>query len=1194
MSRSGAPPSGREARPLDPATVPLDGITLIEASAGTGKTHAIGSLYLRLIAERGLPVDAILVLTFTNAATAELRARLRTRLVAARAALRTADGSEADEPVLVAALARVGERATVEARLGRAIAELDLAAVHTIHGFCQRVLSEHAFESGTAFERDLLADDRGLVGEVVDDFWRREVVAATPEEAAAALAARLDPGKLAAFAVRHLGRPELAVHGGEPVDVAALRARARATTAAVRVAWGDGRAGLAAAIEAAPGLDRRRLRRDVVERALRTIDDALAVDAVPATVPKGLERLTPDGVALATRAGEPPPEHPLLPVLGAWHAALVALEAGQVAWTRALLVRLLAFAGPELARRKRARAVMSYGDLLLDLDAALAGEGGEGLARALSERFRVALVDEFQDTDPVQYRILSRVFARPGHGLILVGDPKQAIYGFRGADVFAYLAAKRDVDRAWTLGENWRSVPTLVEAVNAVLGRGSRPFLLDGIDFRPVAPAARAAPMLAVDGDEPTPLVLWTFGPEPGAKPLTKTAARAAVAEAVAGEVARLLALAATGRARIGERSLAGGDIAILVRRNTDGRRAREALARRGVAAVLRSPESVLDSPEAEELERLLLAVAEPADPGLARAAGATALVGMEAATLARTLDDDAELERLLDRFQRWHDAWRRNGFAPMLRRVMDECHTARRLLAIAGGERALTNYRHLGELAQEVAETGARSPEQLARWLVARRAEPGAGEAAELRLESDENLVQILTIHRSKGLEYPVVLCPDLWDAGKPLDGDEPLVWHDVEAGGRESLHLGPAIPPEIVTAARGEALAETLRLAYVALTRASCRLYVAWGGAVDAGASGLARLLHPPATPDDATPIAVDDWPARVAECAELAATVPGSIAVHPLPRPDHGPQTVPRVGSDLARLEARTFPGALSESRRVTSFTALASHDPRDDGRDHDAHRGPPGPVGGAPGQGMHAFPRGARAGTCLHAVLERLDFPCADHARIEAVAREQLAAHGIDTAWAGDVASGLAAVLDTPLVADAAIRLRDVPAAARVVELEFHFPVTRLRDSGLARVLSSHGHDGAAASLRFAPISGFVRGFVDLVMEAGGRYWIVDYKSNWLGPGADDYAAALLPPVMDREGYRLQYLLYTVAVSRYLRLRVPGYDQSRHFGGVLYLFLRGMEPRRGADQGVFHDCPTPTLVRALDDYLAGGGR
>ena len=1174
-------PPRPHAKPLDLFGAPLAGQRLVEASAGTGKTWTIAGLFLRLVVESGVPVDRILVVTYTNAATAELRERIRARLVDLRELLR---GGTCAEPMLETLLARLTDRDLALRRVDAAVLGFDTAAVHTIHGFCQRALAEHAFASRVPFERDLVPDPSARLRRVVQDFWRRELHDAEPALLRRLLAAGDSPETWLPFARAWLGRPHVVVDAPLPGDAGALAARVERAFHALRKAWDRD---AVVALLGAGALHGGSYSDVIIARACDEVERWLAADLPPLAFSNDTRKLTPTVLAGKTRKNAETPTHPVFDACAELADALQAQERDFACQRGALRARLLVAAGEALETLKRERREHSYDDLLLDLGRALEGPGGEALATLLRERYPAALVDEFQDTDPVQYGILRRIYAGSDAPLYLVGDPKQAIYGFRGADVFAYLAGGRDADGVYALEFNWRSDPALIEGVNALFSARADAFVVPGIDFIEVRPAERERQPLCIEGDPAAPLRVWHACRE-DTRPWSKGDANELAARTSAAEIARVLVLAREGRARIGARALAGGDIAVLVPTHRQGELVRRALRERGVASVQLSGESVFASHEAAELERVLLALAEPAREPLLRAALLTCLLGRDASDLERLSEDEGALEACMEAFDGWHREWRQRGLLAALRGLFESERVASRLLALPDGERRLTNTLHLAELLQAGPVTAGLGMTGTLKWLATRRETALSSgraeeETQELRLESDQNLVNIVTIHRSKGLEYPLVFCPFLWDPRESNQTPEWVSWHDPDADHQLRLDLGSTRFDTAVAAAAEESLAESMRLAYVALTRARhrCYLFIAECRGFERSAPGW--LLDAAGSPVATT-------------LARLAENHPDAIALEEPPASD---AAVNVAVVEAASLRARTPHGAVHSRRQIGSFSSLARGHAADR-PDHDAGVGAPSPsVDGtesAPREvaGIFAFPRGARAGTCLHAVFEALDFPLAADAAggdaLERLVETRLRTHGYGVEWRAVIAQMVRDVLNTPLADDGGPRLAEVPPSRCVHELEFHYPVAGLKASALARVLARHGLPGLSGEA-FQTLAGYLKGYIDLVFESGGRWYVLDWKSNWLGAAPQDYAAERLDTVMSREGYHLQYLLYTLAVHRWLSLTLPGYDYERHFGAVHYLFVRGMRPASGAANGVYATRPARELVEELDALMRG---
>lgn len=1189
---------------FDPLYAPLTGLNLIEASAGTGKTYALTALYLRLVMEAAIPVNRILVVTYTNAATKELRDRIRERLGQIRRAFQRGRAEEDDEFSL-RMLDVLPDRDLAIRRLNNAARGFDEAAIFTIHGFCQRALGDSAFASGLSFETEVLADPSDLLREIVEDFWRREFYPASPMVAQYFLDKKYSPEKLLADIRPYLGKPYLQVTtpAGD-ADGAALEQAFLLAYRQARDIWGSHRAEIEDLLLKAPSLNRQKYSLKSLPGWLNDMDSYLVAEIPKLELFPKFEQFTTSKLQKSLKNNQPAPRHPFFDACETLRASCETLADY---CRHQIPVKLLAYCDAELVARKRQQQLQSYDDLLLNLREALNDpRRGAALVDTLRHRYAAALIDEFQDTDPIQYEIFRRIYAGANHPVFLVGDPKQAIYSFRGADIFAYLSARHDATREYTLDVNWRSDPRLLTALNAVFGAAkAQPFLFDAIGFQPAIAAEkkRHEPLWIQGRDEP-PLQVWWLEPD-GAQPLGKGIANERAARATAAEIARLLNLGARGQAGIGDRPLAGGDIAVLVRSHRQGRMIREQLLRLRIPCVQQVDDSVFASLEASQLEGLLAAVLEPGDEGQVRAALADDWFGLSGETLYQLRDDEQAWARWLETFQAYRQQWRDEGFIHFFRAWLNEQAVALRLLAFQDGERRLTNLLHLAELLH-VASRAHPGMASLLKWLGDRRRAPAnRDEEQQLRLESDENLVRIVTVHKSKGLEYPVVFCPFPWDGKLRTGENDLLLYHDPANPARTVLAVGAAEDDPARRYARHEEMAESLRLFYVALTRAKQRCTLVWGKIKDADSAPAAWLLHRPTVKESGK-----DWleatqerfgkmetTAIRAELNAVFTAVKDAVAITPLPR-ESGQLYQPPVVAE-PELRARAFTGPIPESWRVGSFTALtAGHTV--EAPDYDLTVVVPVVETEPVADSVHdvfAFPRGARAGTCLHALFERLDFTQRDRERLEMLVNRTLAGHGLDAAvWTSVVADWVERILATPLD-DSGLTLATVASERRLNELEFTYPVASLRAEALRRVLGQHGYMAGPfreriENLEFSPLRGYMKGYMDLVFEADGRFYLVDYKSNWLGAEPVAYRRERLDEVMARESYGLQSLIYTVALHRYLRLRLPDYDYERYFGGVFYLFLRGMDPAWGPDCGVFHDRPTAALVTALDDLMATG--
>ena len=1206
---------------LDVFHCPLDGINLIEASAGTGKTWNLCGLYLRLLLEQGLETRQILVVTFTNAATAELRERIRARIVETLAYLEDPRLAGGDPFVhqLIETLVRERGLApeTIKQRLDLARHSFDEAAIFTIHGFCQRALADAPFAAGLPMGQQLLADDAELRLEAVRDFWRRRLAGDALADAMVNELARLkdSPERYADLLKRLLAKPLARVlwpQGSEappPPDLAGLEQayhRACAT-------WnGQQEAILNTLTQGRSQLHGQTYSEGALAKSLQAWATLCQAGEALAAPGEKLELLTAGKLRERTKNKCVTPVHEFFEQAQDYLTRRQALEHALALGRAHLLRALVAEAGPALVDAKQALRGVTFDDMLQNLHQRLTQGGHPGLAPALRRRFPAALIDEFQDTDPLQFGIFQAIYAGgpdPAQTpVFLVGDPKQAIYSFRNADLPTYLEAKRQAARTYSLVANQRASRPLIKALNALFGGHPRVFMLDGLDYQAVDYGAKPRRTL-VDRSAPRgDLQIWLLH-DADAPPPAKALAQQSALQATAAEIARLLQAASRGQITLDGAPLAPGDIAVLVRSHAQGSAMKQALAQLGVGSVELSQAGIFQTPDAEEVERVLRAVLEPSRPDLARAALATELMGLDAGALAALTRDAPRLTESMARFDDLRGLWLQRGFGIMFRRLLTRERVAERLLVRPDGERRLTNVLHLAECLHQASEHHA-APDLLLRHLETQRRDASGDEAQQLRLESDQDLVQIVTVHKSKGLEYPVVFCPTLWDGhvqGGPRNS-EGLEYHDDRGQPVLDLRgntLDPAEKQAIDAGIKLEQAAERLRLIYVALTRAVHRCYLVTG-CYERQSFGHASYTESARSPLNWLVLGAGQQPHNWFDAKPKPAEVIQGwqrLQGHPGIRldllPDSPGSPLPRTGADPDTLRVPP-PPPLPGPWRISSFSGLsqgATHERA--ASDHDARVTasaqtlPPQ----VPEADILRFPRGPEAGDCIHAVFEHSDF--SDPATWEPAIHRALSQHPqrlpeLDPAaqqsllprmLQGLVRQVLGAELRPGL------RLDTVTRSRRLTELEFNLPARHLTAQALNTTLASLGYP--VPRLGFQPLQGYLKGFIDLVFEHDGRFYVLDWKSNHLGPDAAAYGPDALAQAMTEHGYHLQALFYALALQRYLRQRLPDYDVTRHFGGVLYLFVRGVRPdwrdAAGEPAGVHFQRPEAHVLARLDALL-----
>ena len=1302
---------------LDPIHLPLTGSRLIEASAGTGKTFTIALLYVRLVLgprdetdtasfPRALTPPEILVVTFTNAATRELRDRIRARLVEAADAFqsgtdpdyttegapeagrrggptpgmasvapregftapprRPASGSapsmgaasESDiddlfaeppvdnsevvdnsggDPLLALRDSYPRERWPACARRLQLAAEwMDEAAVSTIHSWCHRMLREHAFESGSLFSLEMNLDQSELELEVARDYWRSFYYALDAEALAVVTRYWETPDALAEDVRRLQGDAELLPDAPPPAGALATmqaeRERVLGELKAPWPAWLDELSEALEAAAAAKAFDQRKLNSKSRADWLAKLRDWAGDPELtaPALTDTAWKRLTPEGMAEIWKTGKPL-DHSALHAVTELPERLTALPDAHAD----LLAHAVRWMSERRSRVQQRRAELGPDDLLERLDTAFAGPSGEALAAHVRRQFPVALVDEFQDTDPVQYRLFDHVYRLAEapdpddpSGILLIGDPKQAIYAFRGADIHTYLQARRDTaGRHVTLGTNFRSAGAMVEAVNRVFrfaeghpaGRGAFLFRSpegdNPVPFFPVAAKGRKD-SLTRDGRPLPALTLWHLPAEDGASEegITKGAYFKEMAARCATHMAELLREGQAGRTGFAEpgepfRALAPSDLAVLVNNGNEAKAIRGALLDRGIRSVyLSDKEGVFETPAALELEVWLTACAEPDSERRLHAALAMPSLGMSLHDLDALQHDELAWEERVLQFRGYHRKWQRQGVLPMLHRLLADFAVPTRLLRSASGERHLTDLLHLGELLQK-ASAELDGEHALLRHLSEARAQPPAqADTHRLRLESDADLVQVITIHKSKGLEYPLVFLPFICAFREKKASDLPLTWHD--DAGRRRLSLEP--DDTVLARADDERLGEDLRKLYVALTRAR---HATWLGLAplkgfERSAIGQVLTAGAPLSPTSTDGLLDALFPlAQGAEETELKV----------LPAPEPSDLAVPIEENGEALREALTPARRAREHWWIASYSALRLGGERISGeriggaeepalleepesaleataremRDEPSDPAQPGQP--ASDGSLHRFPRGPAAGTFLHGLLEwagadgfarlatepaRLDDTLARRANLRGW-RERIPA--LQDWLRGLLASELP-MPDTPEGPVAPLRLDRLQGTHYQVELEFWFAAHQVDTTRLDSLVSAHTLGGIERpALERDRLNGMLKGFIDLVVEHEGRFYVLDWKSNHLGRDDEAYSEAAMAQAVREKRYDLQYCLYLLALHRLLEARLPHYDIDRHLGGALYVFLRG---QHAPSRGVHRERPSRELIEQLD--------
>ena len=1197
-----------ETIPLNPITLPLNQIRLIEASAGTGKTYTIGSLYLRLLLKAGennfsrpLNVEEILVVTFTEMATEELKKKIRERITDAidklTAFAETRDKSVFKNDEFLTALCHDLDIFEAIHRLKLAEQNMDLAAIYTIHGFCRRMLMQYAFHSGIHFNLELIKDQSDLLVRFANEFWREHFYPL--------------PFEMADFIANELGSPDYVLSLLESdlgknliVDLENQQALSISITEFLHQYLGE------------YFKDIKALKRFWLESAGKIselITEELNKDYAKGE-PKSLSRRSYNTSRLAKWIDQvnawanDPRDYVLNETLMSYFTQSALGKKGEEGASpfiapifAELEERASALMSPDLLRRvilyhyrqglqqklldyKLNHQEKSFDDLLRLFCEALQGPQGNELAEMIRFQYPFAMIDEFQDTDSQQYAIFSKIYRdnpEKNTGFIMIGDPKQAIYRFRGADIFTYLKASDEAQSRFELTKNYRSEKNLVDGVNALFDFPQSPFIYQNINFTAVDSRDDHLRFYLNGKAEPAYRFYLTESDK-----VNKTE----MAKICAISIQHWLKSAAENQAVFQNedtcKTLQPANIAVLVKNRYEAADVIQELQKLGIASVYLSEQSsVFDSHVAVELLRILKACLNVAERPILNAI-ATALFGLNAADIHQIQQNEADWQRWADSFAQYQQTWQRQGILVMLHQILLEQGISERLLSQATGERDLTDFLHLTEILQQAA-TLHESEAALLSWFEKQIQGEGRQEA-QIRLESERQLVKIVSIHKSKGLEYDLVWLPFLAVPSKiPTAGDINVYYskeRDETLWDMENRNLN---------ALYEETFAEELRLLYVALTRAKYQMAFALPAQFDKKWNALHYVLSQGEIGKEIALSAPKDTETLLQTFKEK---MQDNVEICTKPNLEAFPALSINTKND--ELKASEFTGNIEQDWRITSFTSIEQghrrqnyftesarkkHAVFDDAKDYDSQNSIEMSTAllNESESSILDLPRGKQVGTALHRHFENCYF--SDLANTEEIDKLRQSLQ-LDETFTEPLQNWLQQISHTPLSNEIGIALADLANKDCIKEMPFYLAIREHFDvEAFNRALKAH-HHLPSEPLQFEQIQGMVRGSIDLVFRHNGKYYLVDYKSNFLGSTLADYNQEALKKEMLHSHYDWQYLIYTLALHRYLQSVVPHYDYARDFGGVFYLFLRGMN---GEPQScVFYDRPSVELITELD--------
>ncbi|MCK5740357.1 exodeoxyribonuclease V subunit beta [bacterium] len=1218
------------------ASFPVTGLNLIEASAGTGKTYSIQSLYLRLIVEQAFPIDSILVVTFTEAATKELRDRIRKILSNALQYLEKnlpADNGDYDRIKQILTLPVLNKNADTRSshelqlvRLKNALRNFDEAAISTIHGFCSRILHERAFESGELFATEIVADATELMNEIISDYYRQHYMVVENLAKAVETYSGLTLTGLTKLGREVAKRPDAVIvpAAGTPVKKAQLQA----DFLAVENLW-DPNVLLPLVVECKDIGHAQKTYKDTIVAA-----DFEEIDRIFSDLPADadfdvLEKYTPGAFENSLKKNKTQiPEHLFF---DACDKFIKRIEQYQI-WEKH---QFITYFITEYHDRKSALKLLTYDDLLTRLRQALKHPGlGVYLKTGIRRRYQAALIDEFQDTDPVQWDIFNQLFVEAELPVFLVGDPKQAIYSFRNGDIFTYYDAARHTTAEYTLTKNYRSEKRLIDAVNQLFNDTPQKhaFATSHIGYEQLSAQGKdPAESLTVNTEtDALPFKLWFLGLE---GKVNKGNLGESISEMVAEETAKLLT---DDTFLLKNRRLKPSDIAILVITNAQAPLVQAALLERHIPAVLTKSGNVFYqkvwnaghkerqfTQEAEAMLMLMQALVRPKDDGAIRRVLTTFLFPVTAKDVWNMFDEmdlatvspDFPWQKaaLIDTFRNAHDRWQKHSFIEAFNYLEHEFSLRAYILSQNKGERRLTNTLQISGILHQVAREQKLGPFSLINWLQEQLDEKRnpENEAHEIRLETDSDAVQILTVHRSKGLQFPVVFVPFMYSRAFKATAGKSAGFHVIhrEADGKSEQIIDLSAQSAAIRSQ--ENLAEDVRLLYVALTRAVHRCYLCWGNINQTTDTALNYLLHAKNNPEVGKAVTGPKAnEKRYAEIEALTSAPNSAIALE-----EAVEITQKTLYQDMNRqfdpkkLSCRNWPSGrwLAKLWGIASFSALAPEHAAGTNSTYDFDPLDISPTLREPGikQTIFTFPAGARTGNCWHSIFEHLDFTAND-AEIHEMVIENLERFRLiqghnprDTAFSQQLVFEMVKiVLATPLAAtpDAPI-LKNIQMVDRLSELAFDFPLKGpVKTQSIRNCLARYWdrwpffENALAHWDRIVP-SGFMTGFIDLIFrhksDGDFRYYVLDWKSNKIGGTPESFSDESVTSEMAAHAYFLQYLFYSVALHQYLKRRLPHYNYSQNFGGIFYVFLRGVNGTPG--RGIYADQPSEELLEKLSGIL-----
>lgn len=1219
----------------------ISGNNIIEASAGTGKTYSIEGLYVRILllpylekehqTSKPAGVENILVVTYTEAATAELRVRVleKIRLVLkgfqfvnqsfqSSGDLSAKDLKDILKPfndefvcdLLISGFPEltaenVGHLESAMMRLKLALLSFDEAAIYTIHGFCKRMLTDYSLEAQSGFDFNFITNQKYLTDECVNDYWRKQVYQSDRSRADFFLSCFETPAVITEYLEKIISKPYTlltpAAGGLTPTWFSSINKQYQD----LKVAWKAHRDEIMALIESNQACLLAEYRK-AIPLMSKALDRYFALNAP--TYLKGAVVYFSQAIIDASKMKKKACQE-----LDLSHSFFKSFEDyyEMVGTAKEELVAdIMPLLNKDFQNRKAEANILSFDDLLQNLHKALKRSGGEALKSKIKSRFQVAMIDEFQDTDPIQYEIFHDLFFNQ-IPLFFIGDPKQSIYNFRGADIFAYFKAVKDADVQSYLKTNYRSCTDLVKAFNTIFtgldDENSQFIFKDKIQYTPSEGAPKKPErFLYVEGEAPAPFQLW-FQNDPDIVAAPKT--RELIVEATVSEITRLLNLGVQGKAvlKSGDPSqspkpVEPKDIAILVSSHKNAEQFQQALRLKNIPSVQRGTQKIFETKEFSEIKMLLKGVLEYHNEAALKPVFVTEIFDLNGEGLLNLFQEEQKWEEQVDSFRKLNQIWQQNGLAPMIQNFMTRENLRERFLKYNDGERKLSNFIQISEILMRVQTEKQFDNSGLIQWMELIQQSPDDYPENEIRLETDDEAVSIITVHASKGLQFPIVFCPFSWTTGKKLTD---IMFHDDKNGDQLTWDLLKSEENKEIAAR--EKLAEQLRLVYVAFTRAKCCCYTAWGIINGTQNSCYTYLFNRKIfnNTDPKKEISIDDYWAELEQFQQLSN---GAIALSALPAGTDDLFIPGKKHTDA--LVCQSLGKQLSSTDRTYSFSGLTHQQShfQTESKPGDKDVGevdtvtPVSPDTDADTTDeLMDFPGGMITGNFFHDILENTDFKSTEPPTV--MVSEKLNLYGFGEERSDTVLQLIEDVRTLPLKSaatpDEPFFFSSIPRNQIKKEMAFQYSINQVTLDKMIEVLKSveqtpilQALQVSLESIPYQELNGFMRGFIDMVFCHQGRYYVLDWKTNNLGKKYQDYSPENLQSKINDFHYNLQYFIYSIALHKYLKTRIQDYQFDQHFGGVYYLFLRGIQSN--SDQyGVYYEslAESQVVIERLGELFQG---